>query len=188
MTNRFAWCLILGLFALAVAGCGRQTDNDQTGQTSPPPEAAEHGAQAQDAREMRKLDIDDPAAVARHLEELAKSVPGVKDARCVVFGNTAVVGIDVDETLDRSRVGTLKYSVAEAFRKDPYGIDAYVTADMDLNARIREIRADIEAGHPVAGFVEELTDIIGRIMPQMPRDLELRDPPETEAPKTDGQL
>ena len=188
MTNRFAWCLILGLFALAVAGCGRQTDNDQTGQTSPPPEAAEHGAQAQDAREIRKLDIDDPAAVARHLEELAKSVPGVKDARCVVFGNTAVVGIDVDETLDRSRVGTLKYSVAEAFRKDPYGIDAYVTADMDLNARIREIRADIEAGHPVAGFVEELTDIIGRIMPQMPRDLELRDPPETEAPKTDGQL
>lgn len=188
MTNRFAWCLILGLFALAVAGCGRQTDNDQTGQTSPPPEAAEHGAQAQDAREMRKLDIDDPAAVARHLEELAKSVPGVKDARCVVFGNTAVVGIDVDETLDRSRVGTLKYSVAEAFRKDPYGIDAFVTADMDLNERIREIRADIQAGHPVAGFVEELTDIIGRIMPQLPRDVELKDPPETEAPKTDGRL
>jgi YhcN/YlaJ family sporulation lipoprotein len=185
MTKRFAWCLFVGLCVAAVAGCGRQAGNDQA---SPPPDEAEYGVQAQDAREMRKLEIDDPAAVARHLEALAKNVPGVKDARCVVFGNTAVVGIDVDENLDRSRVGTLKYSVAEAFRKDPYGIDAFVTADMDLNARIREIRADIEAGHPVAGFVEELTDIIGRIMPQLPRDIELKDPPETDAPKTDKQL
>lgn len=185
MTKRFAWCLFVGLCVAAVAGCGRQAGN---GQASPPPDEAEYGVQVQDAREMRKLDIDDPAAVARHLEELAKHVPGVKDARCVVFGNTAVVGIDVDENLDRSRVGTLKYSVAEAFRNDPYGIDAFVTADMDLNARIREIRADIEAGHPVAGFVEELTDIIGRIMPQLPRDIELKDPPETDAPKADKQL
>ena len=185
MTKRFAWCLVAFLFAAAAGGCAGRTEN---GANSPPPETAGNGVEAQDARQMRKLEIEDPVRVARHLEELAKSVPGVKDARCVVFGNTAVVGIDVDETLDRSRVGTLKYSVAEAFRKDPYGIDAYVTADMDLNARIREIRADIEAGHPVIGFVEELTDIIGRIMPQMPRDLELRDPPETEAPKTDGQL
>jgi YhcN/YlaJ family sporulation lipoprotein len=185
MTKRFVCCLIAGLCIAAAIGCGRQTDNDRT---SPPPEAAEQKAEAQDAQRMQKLEIEDPAAVARHLEELAKSVPGVKDARCVVFGNTAVVGIDVDETLDRSRVGTLKYSVAEAFRKDPYGIDAFVTADMDLNERIREIRADIEAGHPVAGFVEELTDIIGRIMPQLPRDVELKDPPETDGPRTDGQL
>ena len=184
MTKRIAWCLIAGLLALAAAGCGRQTDGD-----NPPPSGdAGYGTRAQDADGMRKLEIDDPAAVARHLEALAKSVPGVKDARCVVFGNTAVVGVDVDETLDRSRVGTLKYSVAEAFRKDPYGIDAFVTADMDLNARIREIRADIEAGHPVAGFIEELTDIIGRIMPQLPRDIEMKDPPETDAPKADERL
>jgi sporulation lipoprotein, YhcN/YlaJ family len=186
MTKRFAWCLVVSLCIIAAAaGCGRQTDN---GQASPPPGAADGRMQMQDEQQIEKLDIDDPTAVARHLETLAKNVPGVKDARCVVFGNTAVVGIDVDEKLDRSRVGTIKYSVAEAFRNDPYGIDAFVTADMDLNERIREIRADIEAGHPVAGFVEELTDIIGRIMPQLPRDIELKDPPETDAPKTDGRL
>lgn len=186
MTKRFAWRLAASLCIIAAAaGCGGQTGN---GQTSPPPDAADGGVRMQGAQEMRKLEIDDPVAVARHLEALAKDIPGVKDARCVVVGNTAVVGIDVDGKLDRSRVGTLKYSVAEAFRKDPYGIDAFVTADMDLNERIREIRADIEAGHPVAGFVEELTDIIGRIMPQLPRDVELTDPPETEAPKTDGRL
>jgi len=183
MTKRFAWCLVVSLCIMTAAGCGRQTGNEQT---SPPPGA--DGVQTRNAQEMQKLEIDDPAAVARHLETLAKNIPGVQDARCVVFGNTAVVGIDVDEKLDRSRVGTIKYSVAEAFRKDPYGIDAFVTADMDLNERIREIRADIQAGHPVAGFVEELTDIIGRIMPQLPRDVELKDPPETEAPKTDGRL
>jgi len=186
MTKRFVWCLAISLcIVAAAAGCGRQTGNDRN---SPPPGDADGGVRTQGAQEMRKLEIDDPAAVARHLEALAKNIPGVKDARCVVFGNTAVVGIDVDEKLERSRVGTLKYSVAEAFRKDPYGIDAFVTADMDLNERIREIRADIEAGHPVAGFVEELTDIIGRIMPQLPRDIELKDPPEAEAPKTNGRL
>lgn len=185
MMKRIAWCLIAGLLVLAAAGCGGQRNG---GENPPPSDGADRGTQAQHAEGMRKLEIDDPVAVARHLETLAKSVPGVKDARCVVIGNTAVVGIDVDEKLDRARVGTIKYSVAEAFRKDPYGIDAFVTADMDLNERIREIRADIEAGHPVAGFAEELADIIGRIMPQLPRDIELRDPPETDAPKTNDNL
>lgn len=175
----FAICLL--------AGCGGQTGSDEPGPVVNDPEQS--APQTQNVPGTQNRSIDDPAAVARHLEELAVSIPGVKDARCVVLGNMAIVGIDVDEKLDRSRVGTLKYSVAEAFRKDPYGIDAFVTADMDLNERLREIRADIEAGHPVAGFAEELADIMGRIMPQLPRDIELRDPPETEeAPQTDGQL
>ena len=99
-------------------------------------------------------------------------IPGVKGAHCVVFNNTAVVGIDVDSTMERSRVGTVKYAVAEAFRKDPYGIDAIVTADMDLSQRLREIQADMKRGRPFAGIAEEMADIIGRIVPQVPRDIQ----------------
>ncbi|WP_274363287.1 YhcN/YlaJ family sporulation lipoprotein [Paenibacillus thermotolerans] len=112
----------------------------------------------------------DQAEVTRRLTALAKSVPDVKDATCVVLGNTAIVGIDVAGNVDRSRVGTIKYAVAEALRKDPYGVNAVVTADMDLNYRLQEIGADIRAGRPVAGFAEELADIVGRIIPQLPRD------------------
>lgn len=105
-----------------------------------------------------------------HLEELVKRVPGVKGAHCVVMGKTAVVGIDVDAKLERARVGSIKYTVAEALRKDPHGAGSIVTADVDLNQRIAEIGRKVSEGHPVAGFATELADIIGRIMPQFPND------------------
>ncbi|MWV45254.1 YhcN/YlaJ family sporulation lipoprotein [Paenibacillus sp. HJL G12] len=106
-----------------------------------------------------------------HLEALAERVAGVKKAHAVVFGNTAVVGIDVDGKLTRSRVGTIKYSVAEALRKDPRGKNALVTADMDLSTRIAEIGQHIQKGEPVSGFASELADIVGRIVPQLPKDV-----------------
>src|SRR5699024_11699221 len=58
---------------------------------------------------------------ADHLANVAGDVPNVKDATAVVAGPYAVVGIDVDKDLDRSRVGTIKYSVTEALQHDPYG-------------------------------------------------------------------
>ncbi len=105
-----------------------------------------------------------------HLEELVKRVPGVKGAHCVVMGKTAVVGIDVDAGLERARVGSIKYTVAEALRKDPQGAGAVVTADIDLNQRIAEIGQKISNGNPISGFATELADIIGRIIPQLPGD------------------
>lgn len=117
------------------------------------------------------IDRSNAADVASHLEALARSVDGVKGANCVVFGKHAIVGIDVDAKMERSRVGTVKYAVAEAFRKDPYGIDALVTADIDMAQRLREIRTDAANGRPIAGFAEELADIVGRLIPQIPRDV-----------------
>ncbi|MNO15171.1 Sporulation lipoprotein [compost metagenome] len=105
-----------------------------------------------------------------HLENLVKQVDGVKGAHCVVLGNKAIVGIDVDSKLERARVGSIKYTVAEALRKDPDGAGAIVTADVDLNQRLTEIGNKITAGHPVSGFATELADIIGRIVPQLPND------------------
>ncbi len=156
-----------------LAGCGAGARNE----TSPSPQN-NPGVTAQQTAPQKKK-IGDPNAVAAHLESLATGIAGVKDARCVVIGNTAVVGIDVDERLDRGRVGTIKYSVAEALRHDPYGVNAFVTADMDLAARIREMRADIDKGRPAAGFAEEMSDIIGRIIPQLPRDASPGDDGET---------
>ncbi|MNB70922.1 Sporulation lipoprotein [compost metagenome] len=105
-----------------------------------------------------------------HLEQLALRVPGVKGAHCVVLGKNAVVGIDVDGSLSRSRVGTIKYSVAEALRKDPAAVNSMVTADMDISARIAELGKHVRQGHPVSGFSAEMADIIGRIIPQLPDD------------------
>lgn len=112
-----------------------------------------------------------------HLKTLAKKVEGVRDANCVIYGNTAIVGIDVDGKLDRARVGTIKYSVAEALRKDPEGVDSIVTADADVSERIKEIGEHIRKGNPVSGFASELSDIVGRIIPQLPKDVKVRQNP-----------
>lgn len=172
------------VICLITAGCGTVARNE----TSPSPQNNSR-VKAQQT-EPRAKAITDPRKVAVHLESLAKGISGVNNAHCVIAGNLAVVGIDVDRKLDRSRVGTIKYSVAEAFRKDPYGVNAIVTADIDLSQRLNEIGADIRRGRPIQGFSEEMADIIGRIVPQLPRDTEPAqpDPAKTDTPKMKKQM
>lgn len=143
-------------------------------------QAPKSGAPSQDTNQKQvkvqqiapqKLEIKDSKAIAEHLESLATSVPQVESAHCVVFGNTAVVGINLRKDMDRAKVGTVKYSVAEALKKDPYGVNAIVTADLDLDQRLRNIRDNMRAGRPITGFAEQMADIMGRAMPQLPRDI-----------------
>jgi len=159
------WIAILFVIGF-LAGCGTfggQPDDR---------EEARPRAETKDTQPHQRLNLEkeDARTIAARLERIAESVPQVNSAVCVVFGKTAIVGIDVDAGLDRSRVGTIKYSVAEALRKDPAGINAVVTADLDLGARLREIVDEIRKGRPVSAFANELADIVGRLMPQFPRD------------------
>lgn len=149
-------------------------------------QAPKSGAPSQDTNQRQikvqqiapqKLEIKDSKAVAERLESLATSIPQVESAHCVVFGNTAVIGINLRKDMDRAKVGTVKYSVAEALKKDPYGVNAIVTADLDLDQRLRNIRDNMKAGRPITGFAEQMADIMGRAMPQLPRDI--RNPQDT---------
>ncbi len=178
--------LMLVVLALAViSGCNKAQDKN----ASPSPQSQQGPAHSLSERGRVSLQsagnsaagaVKDTVdlAIKDHLEALAERVAGVKKAHAVVFGNTAVVGIDVDGKLTRSRVGNIKYSVAEALRKDPRGKNALVTADMDLNTRIAEIGQHIQKGEPVSGFASELADIVGRIIPQLPKDVKTK----TQAP------
>lgn len=156
--------LICVISSLMLSGCGNAADRE----SAPSPQNQDERIRVlQTVPEKRE--ILNGREVAERLKNLALSVPNVKDAKCVVIGNTAIVGIDVEGGLDRSRVGTIKYSVAEALRKDPYGANAVVTADIDLKSRLREIGKDIRAGRPFGGLAEELSAIVGRIMPEFPK-------------------
>lgn len=109
--------------------------------------------------------------VADHLASLASSIPGVKDATAVVIGKYAVVGIDVKAKLDRSRVESIKYSVAESLKHDPNGANAVVVADIDTYERLKQMGNQIKRGNTGEGILEELAAIVGRVMPQVPNDL-----------------
>jgi len=166
------WFAVPAAVAWALQGCGGETPEPGAGN-------APRAYGSQDGWETPAP--PEPLRAEERLEMLAESIRDVRDATCVVIGDMAVVGIDVEGELDRSRVGTIKYAVAEALKSDPAGVNAVVTADIDLYHRLQEIRRDIAAGRAAEGFAEELADIVGRIMPQFPRDIEPR--PEAEEPK-----
>ncbi|MEH7120430.1 YhcN/YlaJ family sporulation lipoprotein [Neobacillus vireti] len=134
-----------------------------------------------------KVDRKSGQEISKRLVELATSIPNVSDATAVVLGRYAIVGIDVNAKIDRSQVGTIKYSVAESLRKDPYGAKAIVVADADTTQRLREIQADINKGRPLQGIMEELADVAGRLMPEVPGDL-ITPSPKNATEKPDQKL
>ncbi|MBW8348676.1 YhcN/YlaJ family sporulation lipoprotein [Bacillus sp. IITD106] len=136
---------------------------------------------------INKNNNDTDEQRANHLANLAAGVPNVNGATAVVLGNIAIVGIDVDADVDRSKVGTIKYSVAEGLKHDPQGAGAVVVADPDINARLKEIRRDMAAGKPIQGIMNELSDIVGRIIPDAPNP-EMGKNPENAVKKPKKQM
>ncbi|WP_153126487.1 YhcN/YlaJ family sporulation lipoprotein [Peribacillus tepidiphilus] len=122
--------------------------------------------------------------VAKRLVQLAVRLPHVHDATAIVLGPYALVGIDIDGDVERSQVGSIKYSVAESLKHDPYGARSIIVADPDIKARIDEISEDIQAGKPIEGIMNELADIAGRLMPEIPGEILQPIPSKaTEQPK-----
>jgi YhcN/YlaJ family sporulation lipoprotein len=176
----FVYCILL-LFVLV--GCNQSPKN---GASPSPTNDANRQVQVRQTAPQKK-EIIDSQAVSERLEQIATSIPQVESAKCVVFGNTAVVGINLPSEMDRAKVGTIKLSVAEALKKDPYGVDAVVTADVDVAARISKIRDSLREGRPVRGFAEEMAEIIGRIIPQLPRDVNPAPSEQSKEPQMPNQ-
>ncbi|MGM0844452.1 MAG: YhcN/YlaJ family sporulation lipoprotein [Bacillota bacterium] len=176
------------LISILISGCNQQNnqtayDNQRNGDNPRPINVENSEIQHQKQNETGR-------EVSRHLVRIATAVPDVNDATAVVLGNYAFVGIDVDSSIERSEVGTIKYSVAEALKDDPHGARAMIVADPDLYARLQEVGSDIENGRPVQGMLNELADIAGRLMPETPQNIKEMNPdeaPERSADKMDGQ-
>lgn len=151
--------IIFGIL-LTLSGCGANGRPDDENASRQLVQVKNSAAPTADSKAGKRA--------ASHLEQLASSVPKVNGAKAVVFGKYAIVGIDIDAKVERSEAETIKYSVAEALKDDPYGARAMVIADPDLNARLKEISADIENGKPGQGILYELADLAGRIVPEVP--------------------
>ena len=157
--------IVLSLLTIVLMGC-TQNDND----TSLPEEEQPNqlrNINVQNSNPQPNNDLN-YQEIAERLAEIASHVPNVNQASAIVLGPYAVVGIDVDEDLDRSRVGTIKYTVSEALYHDPYGKTAIVVADGDILARIQSMNENIQKGQPIQGIMEELSAIISRYMPEFP--------------------
>lgn len=144
------------IFTIAIIGLfGCQNNNDQN-------------IQRNNVVDMNYTNEQHPDNIAKHLVNVASSVPDVNDATAIVIGRYAIIGIDVNKDIDRSRVGTIKYTVGEALKDDPYGVNAIVTADTDITERIRKVQQDMQDGRPIQGILEEMSEIVNRLMPETP--------------------
>ena len=150
------------VFIFLLSGCGTQNTTMDNGQKN-----LIHVKNST----IEQVDRKTGQAISKHLVDLATGIPNVRDATAVVIGNYAIVGIDVDSDIDRSKVGSIKYSVAEVLKNDPQGARAVVIADPDLNVRLKEISQEIKQGNPISGIMNELSDISGRLIPEVPADM-----------------
>ncbi|WP_246512082.1 YhcN/YlaJ family sporulation lipoprotein [Polycladomyces abyssicola] len=168
---------IVCTIGLLTFGC-QPANKPPANQAAPPPNIPETIHVKQTAPEAGRP--ANPQAIARRLTQIAISQPQVRGATAVVAGRYTVVGIDIDPALDRGRVGTIKYSVAQALRKDPYGAHALVTADVDLVQRLRELSEDVRQGRPAVGVAQELAEIVNRLMPQPSKTVPKREQQNTK--------
>lgn len=185
-------CLLAALLAAAgLAGCAddaghsahRADTNREDAEYGRVEPYGQPGATSEPADDGQVFD----EKTAERLEKLAESVQGVKAATCVVLGKVAIIGIDVDGSLDRGSVGSVKYAVAEALAKDPAGVKTAVTADLDMKSRLNGIRKRVDEGHPIRGLAEQFAELIGRAMPQFPRNTAPKAEPRGH-PDDRGQL
>ncbi|MFK3959443.1 YhcN/YlaJ family sporulation lipoprotein [Pseudalkalibacillus hwajinpoensis] len=157
---KIRWSLIM---ICLLAAC--QANDDPVATNKEKTERVQYVKQSVKTPENKNLSATD---IAENLVTIAKQVPDVNDATAIVTGKYAVVGIDVNQKLDRSRVSSIKYTVAEALQKDPYGANAVITADADTTYRLKQMATEIKRGHPIGGVMEELADIVGRLMLEVP--------------------
>lgn len=154
---------------LLMTGCSMNNNNNNNNEESQ--DNTKSNLTKVNNSSVQETDRKTGQQTAKRLTGLAKSIPEVNDATAVVLGKYAIVGIDIDQDIERSQVGTIKYSVGESLKHDPNGANAIIVADPDINERIREVAKDINNGKPVRGILNELADITSRVIPEVPGDI-----------------
>lgn len=174
----FRYTIIFCLSLLILVGCNSNAN------TLPEQKEIKVPLQLEQTNYSKQANLNNEE-IASHLATLASTVPLVNDATAIVAGPYAVVGIDIDETTAKQKIGTIKFSVSEALTNDPYGKTAVVIADADVMERLREMRTSMKDGEP-AGIVQELAEIVSRFMPTFPTNdnQENNSPP----PATDNKM
>lgn len=104
---------------------------------------------------------------AEQIAETVAEEDEVEAATCVISGNTALVGIQLDDQ-DRGRLtDAVKQRIDQKVRQEDRRIRrVVVTADPDLVTRIENMFREIGRGRPITGFTQEIQEMLNRIQPR----------------------
>jgi len=119
-------------------------------------------------QEMQTPQVEQSNQDATRAKEIAsridQEIEEINSATVVISGNQAWVGVDA--YANKEVTAQVKDRISNLVKQLAPGVQTvYVTADADLVTRLRNIANEIAAGKPVSGFINELTEIAGRITP-----------------------
>ncbi|MBD3917560.1 YhcN/YlaJ family sporulation lipoprotein [Paenibacillus sp. PR3] len=79
-------------------------------------------------------------ALAEKLSKKAAAVRGVSQATAVVYGNDAIIGIDVKQGMNTRNV---EKKVHESVRAEAKGLKVHITGDKNIHTRIRSLQTQL---------------------------------------------
>ncbi|MDF2840176.1 MAG: hypothetical protein K0Q99_948 [Clostridia bacterium] len=105
----------------------------------------------------------------RQADDIARAceqVQGVENATAVVTGNTAYVGIDMDDNTRIANQRDIKNAVAQKVRAANNDINTvYVSTEADFMNRLRNVGNGMRNGNGFNTFTNELEEMVQRITP-----------------------
>lgn len=105
-------------------------------------------------------------AVAERIQRTVNEIPDITKSYVVVIGNTALIGVDINEATRGPIDEPLKQRIAAKAQGEERSItQVYVTADPNLVTRIRRLADSIIEGKPVTGLLNEVMEILQKLKP-----------------------
>lgn len=104
--------------------------------------------------------------LARKIADRVEDIEGINRAYVLISGDTAIVGVNMDNEAEGQIARDLKDRIERVVKKVDNDIDnVSITADPDLLTRIRNMFEDIDEGNPIEGFANQFEEILRRITP-----------------------
>lgn len=149
--------IALSLTAVSMIGTGcANTAKNQVQQ---------QGVRTQQAQNLPPATTDNRIQIANQAADKITKVPGVRAANVLITRSNAYVAAAVN-TNQGQLTPDLEKQIADQVRAtDPSIRNVYVSTNPEFVDRVNKYVADVRAGHPVAGFFDEFTQMVQRVFP-----------------------
>lgn len=103
-------------------------------------------------------------ATADRIQDLAGSVNGVAHSNVIVVGETAVIGLNLERTVDPKQVpGIVQFVRQRVLVQAPIFKRVHITTDRALTRQIRRISDEIRQGHSLSMYNDDFMALVRKI-------------------------
>lgn len=110
----------------------------------------------------------DLSVKASNIANNLNKINGVQKATVIMVGDTALIGLNLNDNLGNDKVTAIKREVSTKTKNLESGVTTtFITASPDLVQRINNLAVDLKNGNAVDGVKDELNNLVNRISPTL---------------------